>query len=311
LGVAETFDSKLAALAQLRDWRAMFERRDSLIYGAHLAGASYAEIREASGVAINTARSAIAAQEAAVQTATDPLAKFHHPHTLTGRRVSEGSYEFQFQPFTGKEPRPEFPSAAYEATYVNADGVEQRLGLWGEGMDMLRAEYDAALRLWAERRFRSQLPPMLAKASPVHTAYQAAREAMAKAYEQLLNTGDSDWRASIMRLTVLQDEARVAAAAWDKAEAELLMLEDGFHKEAGYHYEDWQKPELRNMLAEYGVDAKAWDLNQLDDHKADRYTPRDPVPPATKDTAAAIEEQNDRIRRVAELAGEPGQEAPR
>jgi hypothetical protein len=305
--VTGTSESKVAALDQLRSWRAWFDRRDPLIYAAHLAGASLSEIRDASGVAVNTARSAIAAQEAAVQTtATDPLATYHHPHFLSFRRPTATAVEFAFKPFTGNEPKPEMPHGPYRSSYIADDGVELTAGLSPDDMTALYQEYDAAQKLWATARFRQKLQAKVPKVSPVRSAYQAARTAMSDAYEALLTTSDSSWRSQIMRLAGLQDEARAAAAAWDAAEEELLTLEQTFLAESEYRYDDWQRPEIRNVLSEYGVDATAWELNSLDDHKPRGYGDGDFLAPAAKHTAEAIEQQNHRIREVANLVGEPG-----
>ncbi len=305
-GVTETPDTKQAALDQLRGWRVWFDRRDPLIYAAHLAGASLSEIHDASGVAVNTARSAIAAQEAAVQTtATDPLAPYHHPNFLSVNRPSETRFEFAFKPFTGREPKPEIPDVPYRRRFAADDGAELEAGLSHDELIPLYQEYDAARKLWATARFRGKLPSLVAQVGPVWSAYQQARAAMNEAYDALLTTGDGTWRAQVMRLTGLQADARVAAAAWDAAEEKLLKADHAFRVEAGFENDDWNAPELEDLVSELGTDAKAWKFNALGDHQAEPYSLRDFVGPAAKDTAAVIEQQRNRIREVADLTGEP------
>ncbi|MFD7161376.1 hypothetical protein ACFV9C_42790 [Kribbella sp. NPDC059898] len=100
-------------------------------------------------------------------------------------------------------------------------------------------------------------------------------------------------------------EVRDAADRWDAAEKELLTLDDEFRTEAGYAYDDWNAPELHDIVNVYAADAKAWMLNHLGDHKSGTYD-RHFLAPAAMDTDAEIEQQNKPIREVAQLAGEPG-----
>lgn len=282
-------ESKQTALDNLRTWRGWFDRRDPLIYAAHLAGASLTEIRDASGVAINTARSAITAQEATVQTATDPHAKYHHPHFVSVERTRTGGWKFTFKAFTGQEPEPEAPQAIHRDDTVPH-----------EQKSVLFREYDVAKEMWGTARFHLRARPLVPEIAPLWDAYQQARTAMNAAFDSLMSTSDNTWRAQVMKLTSLHREAREAADTWDQAAKRLAAVYEEYLRDVGMA----RAEPMSFIFSGYDIDTTDWNLETVKDYEQLSWHYGEFLTPSVRAIAKEIDQQKTRIREVADLTGE-------
>lgn len=284
---------KERALAALRVWRAYFDDRDSLLINARKAGATIAEIMEASKLAKGTVRAVVGTaedtdQENMMPTTTDHLVQYHHPHyisgTVTTTRSGSMRLEIQMRPFTGIEPEPTEPPEIW--------------GLDREDRELLRAEYQILRGEWAKARLRKDARPVLAQAAPVWENYRAAREAMDAEYAKFW-TGEADggkWKRQVLHLVEAQETALAAAQDWDNTAVELARLER-FAIDAISHYR------LTHAASDIGMDISTWDVRDLDDYEGDKswgWSPR----LLAQDVATEIEQQKERLKQVAELAGD-------
>ncbi|MDI3390135.1 hypothetical protein QIS99_28675 [Streptomyces sp. B-S-A8] len=286
-------EKKQAALNDLRIWRSWFDRRDPLIYAAHVSGATLAEIREASGVAKNTARTAIAAQEEAMTATTDTLAKFHHPNFVSAEPGRfEGEWKFTWKPFTGREEEPLRPVESYG----NDD-------LSSEDRKMLELEYRAATEMWGTARFHLKARPQISSMAMPWNTYRRARAAMEDTYDSLLSTADTNWRAQVMKLTDLHHKVLAAAKDWDKAAAELALIHKEYERTVGAE----ESYSISHLVSGYETNTQGWDLRYHHEYDpSDRYIPHGEKfqTPAVKESMVEIERQKSRIREVADLAGD-------
>ncbi|WP_327359834.1 hypothetical protein [Streptomyces sp. NBC_01304] len=284
-------EQKTQALNDLRTWRSWTDRRDPLIYAAHISGASLSEIHEASGVAKNTARTAIAAQEEAMTTATDALAKYHHPNFISvepGR--FQGEFRFTWKPFTGREPEPARPDASYEDESLSS-----------EDRDRLNMEYRAAEEMWGIARFHLKARPQVTTMAPLWTTYQTAQTAMTEAFEALLSTTDNTWRAQVMKLTDLHRTALAAAEKWDQAAEELALI----HKEYSEAVGPDKDRRVEDLISDYNTPTQGWKVDWYSTYEIPSYPwNQEFQTPTVKTVTEEIEQQKTRIREVADLTGE-------
>ncbi|MFI1184149.1 hypothetical protein ACH4UT_32030 [Streptomyces sp. NPDC020799] len=227
--------------------------------------------------------------------------RYHHPHFLgTSPGEREGWVVYAFAPFTGLEPQPEFPQDAYEVEALT----------W-ELSEPLHRQYTAALVLWSHARLRHQAKPLLHKAASLWSAWVTARDELVSVFEEFWTTSDGRWRAQILRLTDVERAANKAADDWDTVAAKLAQAAADQTDVAGYN----AKLPLTTVARELGLDTTDWIVHHIDDYtkplpqfrvvcngdeRWDRATPL--VGSATQ----LIEAQRERLREVADLAGDSG-----
>ncbi|MFD6114044.1 hypothetical protein ACFWG0_28650 [Streptomyces yangpuensis] len=228
------------------------------------------------------------------------VSRYHHPHFVAARPTGSGT-AYRFTAFTGYESRPEMPASAYDDPAMP----------W-ELRDRLRDQYTAARVLWSHSRLRCQAAPLLRKAAPLWSAWTAARDELVATFAQFWSTGDGLWRAQLLRLTEAERAAKEAAGAFDVVAGELAQAVADQVDVAGW---DEVLP-LTTVAGELGYDASDWTVHHVDDytHPLPQYRiVRDGVDhygratPLTVSATQLIEEQRERLREVAALAGDPDQ----
>ncbi|MBK3642204.1 hypothetical protein [Streptomyces sp. MBT33] len=237
---------KEAALAALRTWRDFTNDRDPLVTAAARAGASQAEIIEASGLAKGTVRTILNSPPEdtnVTTTTTDPLAGHHHSHLVRVDR--EGSYrKFVFRPFTGEEPEPESGDNIYAA---------HRTTLGPELAQELTDEYREAHRKWQIARFKTALRPLAKEATPLWNAYVTAKAAMEETFAAFDTTPDNRWKSQTLKLSRAHDAAWEAAVNWDNHAERMAALAD--EHLAGVCV---TSALIQEAAAEAGVDSTNW-----------------------------------------------------
>ncbi|MFD5065264.1 hypothetical protein [Streptomyces sp. NPDC058394] len=196
----------------------------------------------------------------------------------------EGCVTYYFAAFTGSEPEPQTPLAAYKVL-----GREQTAGL--------RGQYEVARILWSKARLRRQAAPVLAEAVPVWEAWTAAKAELERVYQAFWETADGQWRAQLLRLTDAENAAETAASAWEEIAQQLAQLADDQITAAGYDGE----LRLTTVATELGLNASDWHIGHID-----AYTDRAwglPTP-LLEVLAAQINAQRERLVEVARLAGD-------
>ncbi|MFE7330417.1 hypothetical protein ACFU8W_36805 [Streptomyces sp. NPDC057565] len=221
-------------------------------------------------------------------TAPAPLVdtgRYDHP---LFQRSEPGRYEgcvtYYFAAFTGSEPEPQMPLAAYKV-------------LGREQIVELGRQYEAARILWSKARLRRQAAPVLAKAAPVWDAWTAAKARLEHVYSAFWETGDGRWRAQLLCLTDAENAAEAAAGAWEEIAQQLARLADDQVAVAGYDDE----LRLTTVAAELGLDASDWHIDHIDAY-TDRSWGR--PGPLLERLAAQINAQRERLVEVARLAGD-------
>ena len=285
--------AKHAALRALETWRAYFEDRDPLVRAARRAGATIAEIMEASGLAKNTVRSALAEAEPAatedtMTTTVDPITRYRHPHLVDARpgpRTNETTYTMR--PFTGYEPRPEMPRDPWHDQDLTH---EDRL--------RLAREYDALDLAWAKAVFKLKLRPVLADAAQRWREYADARRAMDELFAAFADLQDGKWKSQTLRLAEAHRRARAAAQRFDEIGEQLAVLEREHLTLVG----EREAMTTADAASELGVDARDWYLSWLEDYQPAGYQ-RDFLTPLTRRLAQDIEAQQEQLREVDGLSG--------
>ncbi|MFC9817311.1 hypothetical protein ACFVJM_35250 [Streptomyces virginiae] len=231
--------------------------------------------------------------------ATAPAAdasRYHHPHFVDARPTDSGT-AYRFTAFSGYEAQPEMPAGAYDDPAMTWE---------------LRDQYTAARVLWSHSRLRRQAAPLLHKAAPLWSAWTAARDELVATFAQFWSTGDGLWRAQLLRLTDAERAAQEAAGAFDVVARELAQAVADQVDVAGW---DDALP-LTTVAGELGYDASDWTVHHVDDytHPLPQYRiVRDGVDhygratPLTVSATQLIEEQRERLREVAALAGDHDQ----
>jgi hypothetical protein len=211
--------------------------------------------------------------------------RYDHP---LFQRSEPGRYEgvvtYYFAAFTGSEPEPQTPLAAYEVL-----GREQTAELG--------RQYEAARILWSKARLRRQAAPVLTKAAPVWEAWTAAKAELERVYTAFWETADGRWRAQLLRLTDAENAAETAAGAWDESAQQLAQLADDQIAAAGHDDE----LRLTTVATEFGLDASDWHIDHIG-----AYTNRTwgrPTPLLER-LAEQINKQRERLVEVARLAGD-------
>ncbi|TQE33155.1 hypothetical protein [Streptomyces ipomoeae] len=224
-------------------------------------------------------------------TATDHLAKYHHPHFASAEPGQvAGQWEFTFLEFSGQEQRPELVGAFWD------DNLSE------EDRDLLREEYRRAQELWGTARFQDKGRSQVRKMSSLWPAYRQAVADMTAAFYNLESTPSTGWRAQVMKVTRLHDAALKAAQAWDVAGANLAEAYAEYQQAVGPH----TSIRLKELISQFGINTKDWEVYRKYDYDPDSApcSPRSFLTPTVKKVTDQIEEHEERIRRVAELTGD-------
>ncbi|AEM88656.1 hypothetical protein [Streptomyces violaceusniger] len=214
------------------------------------------------------------------------VSRYSHPHF---QRAEPGQYEgwitYWFAPFTGREPRPEVPSAVYDDKTTT---YEQR--------KQLSNQYRAARTVWSQARLRLLAGPLLREAGPVWEEWQTALAELRRVFKGFWETEDGRWRMQLLRLTDAEQVAKKAAVAWDQVAEKLAKLAEEQIHVAG------ERDELRltTVAEELGLDASAWSVDLVWEYE----TSYGHSTPLVEALTREINEQRERLRKVAQLAGD-------
>jgi hypothetical protein len=218
---------------------------------------------------------------------TDLIAAFHHPN-FTGVHTESGTVTaFVFQPpLSGFEDRPARPTDSY-----------------GQGLDehqtaFLNAEYEAALAQWSRARLRRAVRSELAAAPKAWDKITQARAELDTAFDALRGTPDGQWRSMTMRLVDAQRAAGTAAKRWDEIAGRLAKAQE-LH-DGDLNYLD-ARLMVRDVAAEAGVDAAAWDIRDYRDY-FDREWPL-PTRPMEALIGDAVDTQQQFLNEINDLVG--------
>ncbi|MGV4985825.1 hypothetical protein ACVB8X_07190 [Streptomyces sp. NRAIS4] len=230
-------------------------------------------------------------------TVSADTSRYHHPHFVSAQ-PGPGHIAFRFRAFTGLEPKPQFPDAAYDDTALT----------WKLRGD-LHDHYQAARVLWSQARLRHQAGPLLQQAAPLWTAWTTARDELTAVFEKFWSTSDGHWRAQLLRLTDAERAAAAAADGFDTVAAQLAQAVADQVDAAGWD----EALELETVAKELGIDASDWTVLHVDDytHPLPQYrvvrNGRDHwgrARPLAASAAQLIAGQRERLREVADLAGD-------
>uniref|UniRef100_UPI002F90D82F hypothetical protein n=1 Tax=Streptomyces sp. NBC_01562 TaxID=2975879 RepID=UPI002F90D82F len=231
--------------------------------------------------------------------AASDTSRYNHSHFLgTSPGEREGWVVYTFAPFTGREPKPQFPDAAFDDKSLT----------W-QMREPLHRQYTAAQVLWSHARFRNQAKPLLIQAAPLWAAWMTARDELVAAFEKFWSTGDGHWRAQLLRLTDAERTASKAADDWDTVAAKLAQAVADQIDLVGWE----EELPLATVAQEHGLDVSGWMVHHVDDyaHPLPQYLiVRDGVDhwgratPLAASAAQLIESQRERLREVAGLAGD-------
>ncbi|MFB7858727.1 hypothetical protein [Rhodococcus qingshengii] len=273
-----------AAIAALRDWKDNDDRRNAVVYQAHLAGLSLSEIHAECGLAINTIRSAISSErEKNMPNENDPLASYHHPHFVSVKPGPWlGEFQYTFKPFTGEEPQPTAPAITTDANISRDD------------LKALRKEYRAATESWAQARFHKKARPVVTTVLPgVWDAYASAMSKLEQAFLDLQNAGEGLWHSRVMALTFLRDAVVSAACDWDQEFRQVGDMYQEYFNTVG----EEDAYNLSRLISGYGVDVGSWHTEPSHGQWADvNMSLREVVD-------HVIDQQDKRIKKVKDLAG--------
>ncbi|MEU9663505.1 hypothetical protein [Streptomyces chartreusis] len=242
-------------------------------------------------------RPAAAAPAPALPASAD-LSRYHHPNFLRTEPGRYGGVNFLFKAFTGLELMPAYPEAA------NADPALT----WAMRGDLID-QYQVARILWSKARLRHEAAPLLRKAAPLWTAWTTARDELAAAFAQFRTTSDGHWRAQLLHLTDVERTATQAAGAFDDIAIQLAQAADDQTKAAGWD----EQLDLTDIAQEIGIDASDWVIHRLDDYAYPLPTYRivrggvvhyGHATPLAAVAAQLIGDQRERLREVADLAGD-------
>ncbi|MER7048930.1 hypothetical protein [Streptomyces jumonjinensis] len=221
-----------------------------------------------------------------VRSVPAPAARYHHPHFLQSRLGQWGAVVYSFRPFTGSEPEPQTPIAAYEDRALDREQLAE-----------IRIEYGAARAMWSHARLRAQATPVLREAVPLWAAWEAAHTALTTTFRTFWETPDGRWRAQLLRLGDAENAARDAARAWDQVAGKLAALADAQVSAAGYEHE----LELAAVAAEAGTDVSGWHVAPASEYGDGVWSTDTPLVHKVRTEIAA---QRARLRDVADLAGD-------
>jgi hypothetical protein len=257
---------KDSALSALRTWRAITADRDRLVHAAKLAGATWDQIIDASGLARGTVAGILAPKTAGQSgpTRTNTGAPVeHHPHFGGYDPVGVATEAYMFRPFSGLEDPPLLPDRSPgESDAAYAQRVD-------------RDEWRVAWTRWRDAHLRLKArDPLLAMATR-WTETAKSHADMSAAFDRLVTGPDGQWRANINTLVDARGSALVAAAAWDEAVADLLQLRANDPKlrelndramstygpagSAAEPYRDWS-----NAARELGIDTSGWVVDEAE-----------------------------------------------
>ncbi|MEU9983739.1 hypothetical protein [Streptomyces sp. NPDC050856] len=238
------------------------------------------DIRDAAAVAAASAKPVLSP-------AVD-IARYAHPHYLRAEPSTFGSVTFYFRTFTGREPRPEMPREAWNDPALTYEQKRE-----------LDAQYTVAESLWSQGRLRIQAAPVMRRAAPLWQAWKEAEALLRETFEAFRHSPDGMWRAQLLRLTEAEQTALAAASAWDAVAEELSLLAAEQRRAATEEHE----LELTTVAKELGLDASGWDIHWPDDYTPRSYSWQHQTP-TVRALTTEIEQQRDRLREVARLAGD-------
>ncbi|MFE6460417.1 hypothetical protein ACFVP0_23570 [Streptomyces cinereoruber] len=214
------------------------------------------------------------------------LARYAHPHYLRAEPTAFGSATFHFKAFTGREPRPETPLAAWSDSELTYEQKKE-----------LDRQYDAARTLWSQMRLRLRAAPVVRRAAPLWQGWKDAEAGLRRVFAAFWSTPDGMWRAQLLKLTDAERAALAAARAWDEVAEELSLLAAEHRREVG---EDEDLP-LQAVAQELGLDASDWEISWPDEYKAGPYS-WDSRTPMVRRIDAEAKRQRERLAEVARLA---------
>ncbi|MER6103709.1 hypothetical protein ABT115_15630 [Streptomyces sp. NPDC001832] len=215
------------------------------------------------------------------------ISRYNHPLFLRREPGRHAGATYYFAAFTGSEPEPQAPRAAYNYKVLT----------WEQICELGR-QYEAAQILWSKARLRRQATPVLRKAAPLWEAWTAAKTELERVYTGFRQTEDGRWRAQLLRLTDAETTAEAAAGAWDEIARQLAQLAAAQINAAGYDDE----LRLTTVAKDLGLDASDWHIEHID-----AYTDRfwgEPTPLLER-LAQQVNAQRERLVEVARLAGDP------
>ncbi|MFE5108317.1 hypothetical protein [Streptomyces sp. NPDC056663] len=117
-------------------------------------------------------------------------------------------------------------------------------------------------------------------------------------FNEFWSTADGRWRAQLLRLTDAERAAKTAAEAWDEIAEQLAALAATQVRTAGEEHE----LELRDVAKEIGLDAQGWHIDHISAYEPTPFHRHDT--PVVGALARQIDQQRERLREVAQLAGE-------
>ncbi|WP_331740825.1 hypothetical protein [Streptomyces sp. NBC_01006] len=211
---------------------------------------------------------------------------YHHPAFV---RVEPGHFAgdfiYYFTGFTGREPQPEVPLAAYDDQTLDYDQIRE-----------LSRQYRSAQVLWSQARLRLLAVPVLQQAVPLWDAWTAARDELRLVFSEFWTTADGKWKAQLLRLTDAESVAKKAARKWDDIAEQLAKLAADQVHVAGYDHE----LDLSDVAQAAGLDIRGWNICHADEYKPPYNRPT----PLVYDLDTEIKEQRERLTEVAALAGD-------
>lgn len=258
---------KDSALSALRTWRTVTGDRDRLVRAAKLAGATWDQIIDASGLARGTIAGILAPGSAKATgpagTNADAVVE-HHPHFGAYDPVGFAGEAYMFRPFSGLEDPPLAPGRlAGETDAAYSRRVD-------------RDEWRAAWRRWREAYLRLKARGPLTAMAARWAECSKAHAEMAAAFDRLVTGPDDRWRANINMLLETRGVVRVAAAVWDEDASNLLRLAatdpqlrepaeraEGLYGSIGGaagFYRDWGK-----AARDLGIDTSDWVIDEVVD----------------------------------------------
>jgi len=225
------------------------------------------------------------------------------PAQLTTVTPRTYNLRYTFAPFTGLEPEPEQPNAAWhdpklarmfqdeKADRPVADDAEYELR--SIARSILHDVYREARIAWKNARHVAQLREVVGDTGDLWKAHQQAKSAVDAAFTYLRDPqAATEWTSAVSRLIDAQDTYRAAARAFDTQAQQIARVHrDNFHEEMlGYD----------EALAAAGFpEGKAWDICPVEEYGyANDYT-------VAGQAKQLIAEQNEHVAKVGRLTGQP------
>ncbi|XTZ13864.1 hypothetical protein ACQSSU_20420 [Micromonospora echinospora] len=218
------------------------------------------------------------------ETSPAPTTTWHHPHYISEESGVFGT-TYRFRPFTGDEPKPEIPG-----------DVRDRLRRDWDAYNCAQQEVWAADTVWRAARYCRDVTAGLRAAVPAAQAYLRAKQAVAAAYCALDDAPDGKWRATLLRLVDARSAALGAAEAFDRAIGPAVIRSV---KEPERVLEE--TPGIEELAHQAGIDTTGWHIGYSDDYARSGWLRF----PSREALEAEFRQQDERIKEVRRLAGDP------